>query len=97
MLLPGLSSDGGWWQAIGIGIPVVVGVLRFVMTQFRVTGTQIELQRGLIGRKVLTARLDRVRAVEVVLHKPQAPIPLQFSDVAVVLARTSTRDPGDRP
>ena len=60
----GSSGDGGWWQVIGIAIPVVVGVLRFVMTQFRITGTQIELQRGLIGRKVLTARLDRVRAVE---------------------------------
>ena len=60
----GRSSDGGWWQALGIAVPVVVGVLRFVMTQFRITGTQIELQRGLIGRKVLTARLDRVRAVE---------------------------------
>ena len=60
----GSSGDGGWWQVIGIAIPVGVGVLRFVMTQFRITGTQIELQRGLIGRKVLTARLDRVRAVE---------------------------------
>ena len=34
----------------------------------------------------------RVRAVEVALHKPQAPIPLEFADVAVVVrkAREST-------
>ena len=29
----------------------------------------------------------RVQAVEVVLHKPQAPIPLDFADVAVVVHR----------
>ena len=37
---------------------------------------------------------ERVHAVEVVLHKPDAPIPLTFSDVAVV-ARRSRR--GGRP
>jgi dihydroneopterin aldolase len=34
---------------------------------------------------------ERVHAVEVVVHKPAAPIPLTFSDVAVV-ARRSRRD-----
>jgi 7,8-dihydroneopterin aldolase/epimerase/oxygenase len=32
---------------------------------------------------------ERVRAVEVTLHKPQAPIPLEFADVAVVVYRES--------
>ena len=31
---------------------------------------------------------DRVHAVEVVVHKPQAPIPLTFADVAVVARRS---------
>jgi dihydroneopterin aldolase len=31
---------------------------------------------------------DRVHAVEVVVHKPQAPIPQQFADVAVVVRRS---------
>jgi dihydroneopterin aldolase len=35
----------------------------------------------------------RVQAVEVVVHKPQAPVPLPFSDVRVVVRRS--RDPGD--
>jgi 7,8-dihydroneopterin aldolase/epimerase/oxygenase len=30
----------------------------------------------------------RVQTVEVVLHKPQAPIPLEFADVAVVARRS---------
>ena len=47
----------------------------------------IESVAGRIADDVLTDR--RVRAVEVVLHKPQAPIPLQFTDVAVVLHRSA--------
>ncbi len=31
---------------------------------------------------------DRLHAVEVVVHKPDAPIPLSFSDVAVVARRS---------
>jgi dihydroneopterin aldolase len=31
---------------------------------------------------------ERVQAVEVVLHKPNAPIPLTFNDVAVVARRS---------
>lgn len=62
-----LGSGGGgvnWWQFVGVGIPIALGVLRFLTTSYRITPTQVELQRGLVGRKVLTARLDRVRAVE---------------------------------
>lgn len=33
-------------------------------------------------------------AVEVTLHKPQAPIPAEFSDVAVVARRTREREGG---
>ena len=33
----------------------------------------------------------RVHAVEVTLHKPQAPIPLEFADVAVVVAPLRAR------
>jgi len=38
---------------------------------------------------------ERVHAVEVTLHKPHAPIPLDFADVAVV-ARRSRRGGGPR-
>jgi putative membrane protein len=61
----GRSTDGGMWQLVGVAIPIALGVLRFFSTRFRITGTQIELRRGLVGRSVLTARLDKVRAVEV--------------------------------
>lgn len=46
----------------------------------------IETVAGRIAADVLTDA--RVREVEVVLHKPQAPIPLEFADVAVVVRRS---------
>lgn len=60
----GSNGNQGWWQLFGVAIPIALGIMRFLTTTFRITPTQIELQRGLIGKKVLTARLDRVRAVE---------------------------------
>ena len=39
----------------------------------------------------------RVDEVEVVLHKPQAPIPLEFADVAVVVHRTRPPPADVRP
>lgn len=49
----------------------------------------IETVAAEIARDVMSD--ERVHAVEVVVHKPQAPIPLRFNDVAVV-ARRSRRD-----
>lgn len=46
----------------------------------------IETVAGEIADGVLTD--PRVSRVEVTLHKPSAPIPLTFSDVAVVVDRT---------
>lgn len=45
----------------------------------------IETVAAEIADEVLTD--PRVRAVQVTLHKPSAPIPLTFADVAVVVAR----------
>jgi 7,8-dihydroneopterin aldolase/epimerase/oxygenase len=45
----------------------------------------IETVAGEIAAMVLTD--DRVRATEVTVHKPSAPIPLTFADVAVTVHR----------
>ncbi|MEJ2861091.1 dihydroneopterin aldolase [Actinomycetospora flava] len=45
----------------------------------------IEAVAGEVAARVLAD--DRVAAVEVTLHKPQAPITVPFDDVAVVLRR----------
>ena len=56
----------------------------------------IETVAGEIAENVMTD--ERVHAVEVVLHKPSAPIPLTFTDVAVVARRSrrSGRGGGDQ-
>jgi len=46
----------------------------------------IEAVGGEIADQVMDD--ERVHAVEVVVHKPQAPIPHQFADVAVVVRRS---------
>ena len=46
----------------------------------------IETVSAEIAEDVMTD--ERVHAVEVVLHKPNAPIPLTFSDVSVVARRS---------
>jgi len=58
------SGDGGWWHFAAVGVPVLIGVGRFLTTRFRITATQLELRRGLVSRNTLTAPLDRVRTVE---------------------------------
>lgn len=42
----------------------VIGAIPWLTTTFRVTGTHLEVRRGLLNRSTLTARLDRVRGVE---------------------------------
>ncbi|ALE75749.1 Dihydroneopterin aldolase [Pseudonocardia sp. Ae168_Ps1] len=46
----------------------------------------IESVAGAVADDVLASD-ERIRAVEVTLHKPSAPIPLAFDDVAVVVHR----------
>lgn len=58
------GEEGGPWHVIGVAVPVVIGLVRFASTKFRITPGQIELHRGVLGRNVLTAPLDRVRTVE---------------------------------
>ncbi|MDQ4119166.1 MAG: dihydroneopterin aldolase [Actinomycetota bacterium] len=54
-----------------------------------VGGTPHDLIEAVAGRIADDVLADpRVRSVEVTLHKPSAPIPLEFADVAVVLHRT---------
>ncbi|MBS4727690.1 dihydroneopterin aldolase [Mycobacterium sp. SM1] len=52
----------------------------------------IETVAGDIADDVM--RDERVRAVEVVVHKPQAPIPQMFTDVAVAARRSRCADRG---
>ena len=52
------------WELIALPVIVVWGVLRWVTTRYRIIDGQIELQRGLLNKQTTTARLDKVRTVD---------------------------------
>ena len=54
-----------------------------------VAGEPVNLIETLADRLVMACLADpRVTAATITVHKPQAPIPLEFADVAVVLRRS---------
>ncbi|GAA1146426.1 PH domain-containing protein [Nocardioides aquiterrae] len=59
------GGSGGWWNLVGVLIPVGLGVLRYYTTSFRVSASRIELRRGLVNRHVLSTPRDRVRTVDI--------------------------------
>jgi putative membrane protein len=58
------SSDGGLWGLVALGVPIVLGLMRYVTTSYRLTSDRIELRHGLLNKRVLSTPLDRVRTVD---------------------------------
>ncbi len=65
VFVAGTAAGGpGWWlQLLGLA-PIVLGVLRYVTTSFRIADGRVELRRGLLNRHQLATPLDRVRTVD---------------------------------
>lgn len=70
LLVAGTSSGGKGhlWSLAGVGLMVVVGMLRWFTTTYRVTPEHVQVRRGLLTRKVVTVPRDRVRTVDVTSH-----------------------------
>ncbi|NHC23717.1 PH domain-containing protein, partial [Nocardioides sp. IC4_145] len=64
LLVAGTASGARGWQLLGLVIPVVVGLLRYWTTSYRVGSGRVELRRGLLERHVLSTPVDRVRTVD---------------------------------
>ncbi|WP_134740861.1 PH domain-containing protein [Nocardioides sp. 503] len=64
LFLAGAASGGQPWQFLGIVVPVVLGLFRYLTTSFRIAAGRVELKRGLLSRHVLSTPLDRVRTVD---------------------------------
>ncbi len=64
LLLFGRSSDGGPWGLIAVGVPVALGVLRYLTTSYRLSAGRVEVRRGLLNKRVVSTPLDRVRTVD---------------------------------
>ncbi|MEI7057690.1 PH domain-containing protein [Nocardioides sp. CCNWLW239] len=55
----------GLLVAVGIAaVAAVIGLIPWLTTSYRVTPTHLEVRKGLLNRTTLTARLDRVRSVD---------------------------------
>ncbi|MFZ0218300.1 MAG: PH domain-containing protein, partial [Candidatus Dormiibacterota bacterium] len=59
------SGHGELWGLFGAVLTVCLGLVRWFTTTYRVTSDQVQLRRGLLQRRLLTAPLDRVRTVDV--------------------------------
>ena len=64
VFLAGTASGNYVWHLVGVGVPIGLGLLRYVTTSFRITAGRIELRRGLLERHVLSTPVDRVRTVD---------------------------------
>ena len=64
LLVAGGASGVGPWALLGVGLPVGLGVVRYLTTTYRIAGGRVELRRGLLQRHTLATPVDRVRAVD---------------------------------
>jgi putative membrane protein len=64
LLIAGGASGGGPWALLGVGLPVGLGVVRYLTTTYRIHDGRVELRRGLLQRHALATPVDRVRAVD---------------------------------
>jgi putative membrane protein len=72
LLVFGASQGNPLVGVAFIGVPVALGVARYVTTTYRIADGRIELQRGLLNRQRLSTPLDRVRTVDLtasVVHR----------------------------
>lgn len=79
-LVPALAGFVGVGSAVGFSLAVpltiaavlLAGAVPWLTTSYRVTATHLEVRRGLLNRTTVTARLDRVRSVDLqadVVHR----------------------------
>lgn len=53
-----------WFQLAAIGVPILLGLVRFYTTAYRFHADRVELRRGLFTTNTLSTPLDRVRTVD---------------------------------
>jgi putative membrane protein len=71
-LIAGSVGGEPWWVYVLSGLGVVVGVLRWVTTSYRITPTHVQIRRGILNRRLLSVPRDRIRSVDVdstILHR----------------------------
>ncbi len=87
-------DDGSrWWHYGALVAVVAVGVLRYLTTTYRITPEQVQVRKGFVNRHILSARVDRVRTVDLT----SSPIHRVLGLAKVVIGTgTVSRDRGER-
>ncbi|MEJ7629640.1 MAG: PH domain-containing protein [Nocardioidaceae bacterium] len=62
------SGHGGLYGLAGAAVVAALALSRWFTTRYRVGVDQVQIREGLLRRRTLTARLDRVRTVDVTSH-----------------------------
>ena len=89
VLVAGTAAGRELWQAAFVVIPIVLGLLRYLTTSFRISGGRVELRRGLLNRHVLSTPIDRVRTVDLTSSPIQRVLGLTTVRVGTGTASTS--------
>lgn len=89
IVFAGAAAGGQAWQALGIVVPIGIGLLRYLTTSFRVSAGRIELRRGLVSRHVLSTPVERVRTVDLTSSLIQRALGLTTLRVGTGTASTS--------
>jgi putative membrane protein len=58
------ADDGQRWELYAVPLILAYGAARWLTTRYRIAGGQIELRRGVVTKQTTTARLDKVRTVD---------------------------------
>ncbi|MBV6729612.1 PH domain-containing protein [Nocardioides daeguensis] len=91
ILIAGGASGAGPWTLVGVGLPVGLGVVRYLTTTYRIAEGRVELQRGLLQRHTLATPIDRVRTVDLTA----SPIHRVLGLATVVIGTGSVASDGD--
>jgi len=93
LFLGSRSNVGGRvWGLVGVGYLVLIGLLRWFTTTYRISADQVQVRRGLLRRETLTVPRDRVRTVDITaspLHRV-----LGLAALTIGTGRTDRRNDG---
>ncbi len=92
VVLGSTAAGGEQWQLLGVGIPIALGLMRYLTTSFRISGGRIELKRGLLNRHVLSTPVDRVRTVDLTSSPIHRVLGLTKVRIGTGTASTSDED-----
>ncbi len=71
-LIAGSVGGEPWWVYVLSGLGIVVGLLRWFTTSYRITDSHVQIRRGILNRQLLSVPRDRIRSVDVdstILHR----------------------------